>query len=94
MHPLWRLEDRRSTHLSARQVNRLYYFQTVPRGTARGDGCLPSGRPVARLFLRSGRTAIQKEINTGDVTAFAGDEEGDRFGDLNRSSRSAQARRR
>lgn len=27
-------------------------------------------------------TAVQKEFNTGDVSVFVGDEEGDRFGDL------------
>jgi hypothetical protein len=35
-------------------------------------------------------TAVDEEFTTGDVTTFIGGEEGDRFGDLIRGSRSAQ----
>ncbi len=50
--------------------------------------CLPVC-PAGRS-LDLAQTAIHEEFTAGDVTAFVGGEESDRFGDLIRGSRSAQ----
>ena len=60
-------------------------------GSARDDGCLafPSAHG-GLLLLDLALTAVDEEFTAGDVTAFVGGEERDRFGDLIRGSRSAQ----
>jgi hypothetical protein len=76
-------------------VNGLCYFQTLPWGTARNDGCLAFQSANGGLLLKIWPlTAVDEEFNVGDVTALIAGEEGDRFGDFIRGSRSAQARMR
>src|ERR1700688_4211465 len=60
------------------------------RDTDRDDGCLAFQPAMAARSLDLAQTAVNEEFTTGDVAAFVGGEERNRFGDLIRGSRSAQ----